>query len=99
MQSVNQINAQIKLLQVWKSHHIEAHPTRWTRRNEVNQELRTRSAVSNNLIEAHGGRIITSTFVNDAAKVWNNAPESIKSCVTIQSVKKQIKQYTATLPI
>ena len=50
-------------------------------------------------IEAHGGRIITSTFVNDAAKVWNNAPDSIKGCVTIQSVKKQIKQYTATLPI
>ena len=99
MQTVNQINAQIKLLDVWKSLQSESHPTKWSRRNETNPETRTRSAITNNLNEAYGGKIITSTFVNDAAKLWNNAPESIKSCTSIYSVKKEIKKYTGKLPL
>ena len=72
---------------------------KWARRNENNQEQRTRAAKTNNLCEAHGGKILSSTFMNDAAKLWNIAPESIKNCVTVSSVKKQIKLFTATLPI
>ena len=72
---------------------------KWARRNDNNPEQRTRAAAMNNLSEAYGGKILTSTFVNEAAKLWNIAPDCIKNCVTISSVKKQIKQFTATLPI
>ena len=72
MQSVNQINAQIKLMDVWKSLYSDTHPTRWARRNDSNTERRTRSAGVNQLSEAFGGKILTSTFVNDADKLWNN---------------------------
>ena len=99
MQSVNQINAQIKLMDVWKSLYSDTHPTRWARRNDSNTERRTRSAGVNQLSEAFGGKILTSTFVNDAAKLWNNAPDTIKQCGTLYAVKKQIKIYTATLPL
>ena len=98
MQSVNQINAQIKLLDVWKSLKSDSHPTKWARRNDSNPELRTRSADVNQLIEAYGGKILTSTFVSDAAKLWNKAPDSIKQCESLNAVKKQIKMYTETLP-
>ena len=54
---------------------------------------------SNQLNEAHGGKIITSTFVNDAAKLWNIAPDSIKQSESIHSAKKNIKIYTTSLPI
>ena len=67
MLSVNQINAQIKLLDVWKSTQSEYHPMKWARRNDNNPEQRTRAAAMNNLSEAYGGKILTSTFVNDAA--------------------------------
>ena len=97
--SVNQINAQIKLLDIWKSQNSETYPTKWTRRNETNQDRRTRAADANLLNEAHGGKILTSTFVNDAAKLWNNAPEIIKLSKTVYSAKKNIKIYTASLPI
>ena len=62
-------------------------------------ERRTRAADANLLNEAHGGKILTSTFVNDVAKLWNNAPESIKLSKTVYSAKKNIKMYTASLPI
>ena len=61
--------------------------------------LRTRAADANKLIEAHGSKILTSTFYSDAAKVWNNAPDCIKQCQSVYAVKKQIKQYITSLPI
>ena len=73
--------------------------TKYPRRNDTNPEQRTRSAVTNKLDEAVGGKIITTTCINDAAKLWNGAPDSIKNCVSIYSVKKCIKAYTSTLPL
>ena len=43
--------------------------------------------------------IQSMTFINDAAKVWNNAPSVIKECTSMSSVKKLIKTFTKTLPI
>ena len=91
--------AQIKLLDVWKSKNCDAHPTKWLNRNDTNSDLRTRAADANKLIEAHGSKILTSTFYSDAAKVWNNAPDCIKQCQSVYAVKKQIKQYITSLPI
>ena len=42
MQTVNQINGQVKLLDVWKAQHFERHPTNYPRKNDSNQEQRTR---------------------------------------------------------
>ena len=41
----------------------------------------------------------SQTFINDEANVWNGAPNTIKDCTSLSSVKKQIKIYTQTLPI
>ena len=96
---VNQINAQIKLLDVWRSLKWEPHPTQWARRNDTNQERRTRAAEVNQLKEAYGGKILASTFVKDAAKLWNKAPYCINFSDPIYSVKKNIRNYICTLPI
>ena len=39
------------------------------------------------------------TFYNDAARVWNAAPNNIKDCKTIVAVKKHIKTFVKTLPV
>ena len=39
------------------------------------------------------------TFYNDAARVWNGAPNNIKDCKTIFTVKKHIKTFVQTLPV
>ena len=41
----------------------------------------------------------SNTFINDAARVWNNAPQAIKDCKSIDTAKKAIRQYIVTLPI
>ena len=96
---VNQINAQIKLLEVWKSMNIPAYPIQWPKRSE---ELKREGLKSLNkpeiMIKGHT-KIQSQTFINDAALMWNNAPRAIKDCKTLGSVKKQIKIFVQTLPI
>ena len=53
---------------------------------------------ANQLIETYGCKILSSTFVNDAAKMWNNAPEDIKSSNSVYSAKKNIKNTVLVYP-
>ena len=97
--SVNQINAQIKLTEVWKSQNIPSYPIQWpTRKDEI---IRTGLKSSNKPELSIKGKtcIQSQTFINDAAKIWNNAPSDIKECKSIYAAKKQIKIYIQSLPI
>ena len=60
--TVNQINAQIKLLDFWKSLHSETYPTKWATRNDVTTERRTRAADQNQLHVEIGCSILNSTL-------------------------------------
>ena len=42
---------------------------------------------------------IRKETIDHNANVWNNAPCAIKECISLSSVKKQIKIYIKTLPI
>ena len=43
--------------------------------------------------------IQSQTFINDAAKLWNHAPNALKTCKTLGSAKKQIKLFIQSLPL
>ena len=97
--SINQINAQIKLLEIWKSQNIKSYPTKWKTRNE---EMKRDGLKTNNkpeLVIKGKSYIQSQTFINDAANVWNKAPTVLKECKSLSSVKKQIRIYIKTLPI
>ena len=97
--SVNQINAQIKLLEVWKSKNLDSYPIQWlNRKDEINREG-LKSYNKPDLIITGKSLLQTLTFINDAASVWNSAPSAIKEGTTLNSVKKQNKSYIQTLPI
>ena len=97
--TVNQINAQIKLVEVWKSTHSETHPMRWENRNDLTAERRTRAAFQNQLHVGIGCAILNTTFKNDAARLWNQAPDDIRACNILYAAKKCIKKYVMNLPI
>ena len=63
------------------------------------KEAIIKSLEANQLKEAHGGKILTSTYINDAAKLWNIAPDNIKHSDSIYSAKKNIKNFIRGLPI
>ena len=78
-------NAQIKLLEIWKSQHSETYPIKWISLNESAQDRRTSGSSENLLKETFGCQILNSTFINDSARIWNLVPEFIKSSVTLSS--------------
>ena len=96
---MNQTNAQIKLLEVWKSLQSESYPMKWAKRNDLTLDRRTRAADENHLHVENGCSILNSTFMTDAARIWNQALENIKNCTTLYLVKENIKAYVPNLPI
>ena len=97
--SVNQLNAQIKLLEIWKSLNIVGYPL-VIRQQEIVENVATTRAAASGRPCAIGRSLLTqSTCVSDGVKVWNLAPTLIKECTSLYKAKKLIKQYVRTLPI
>ena len=96
--SVNQLNAQIKLQEVWKAQNNKNYPTQWVLDPKI-VDARTRSVQKEALIVDGKGLRLQSTFYSDAANLWNKAPDAIKKSLTIYSAKSEIKKYILTLPI
>ena len=99
MMSVNQINAQIKLSEMWKAVNDEDHPFNISKR-ESGPDSRAMRSISNEVLTVLSfSELSKQTFNNDGIKAWNNAPLSIKSCNTYTSAKFQIKKFVKTIPI
>ena len=97
--SVNQINAQIKLTEIWKSVSTANYPITTSTVQRSDNVMTTRAATIGTLQEAKITTKSERTFLNDAIHIWNLAPSSIKNCTTIYSVKKAIKAFVSTLPV
>ena len=97
--SVNQINASIKLLEVWKSMNDTAYPIKWIKRRDDQQRLGLKSSNKPDITIKSHSKIQSGTFFNDAAQIWNDAPVSIKECKSIYAAKKNIKSFVKSLPI
>ena len=99
MLSVNQLNAQIKISEVWKATNDSSFPLKIKCVSHETTPCVTR-AVSNGLLVEFGKTdILQSTFLSDASKAWNKCPSSVTSCKTLWSAKKAIRTFVETLPI
>ena len=96
--SVNQLNAQIKLQEVWKAKNNKNYPTQWEKDPKM-VDSRTRSIQRDTLVVSGKSAKVQNTFYSDAASIWNTAPESIKSAKSLHSAKMEIKKFITTLPI
>ena len=97
--SVNQLNAQMKLLDMWKANNINTYPIKVNKVVCVGDRSTTRAVTNGSLQETGRTILAKNTFYNDAVVAWNLAPEAIKKCATIWSAKKQIKEFVKKLPI
>ena len=95
MMSVNQLQAQIKLTEMWKASNVKTYPLNIGKRN-LGEEIRiTRSVTNENLNEPK----TLTTFIGDATRLWNKAPLAIRSAKSISTAKKEIKIFCKNLPI
>ena len=99
MLSVNQLNAQIKITEVWKALNDTNRPLKVEKVVQGKSNCLTRAVATGNLKEFGKTSLVQSTFLSDASKVWNKCPNSIKECDTVWKAKKSIRTFVQSLPI
>ena len=99
MLSVNQINAQMKLSEMWKAVNDEDHPFNIVKR-ESGPNIRAMRSITNEVLPTQNfSELSKQTFINDGIKAWNVAPLKIKSCSSYASAKTEIKKFVKSIPI
>ena len=99
--SVNQVAAQMKLIEVWKSENILGHPLSLNPYNSHNSELRQTLRERPNRVYNDSTKFVVSqsSFHMDAARIWNRAPKAVTTAKTINELKKATMAFVKTLPI
>ena len=99
MLSANQINAQVKLTEMWKASNVKDYPIKLIKKESNSENMSTRSTTRGDLVLKGKNEMCNSSFILDASKNWNNAPNSIKDSNSIYKAKIEIKKYVSTLPL
>ena len=99
MLSVNQTAAQIKLTEMWKAINVPKFPIKVNKQQTPNDSRTTRGVTNGRIIEEGSSNLVTNSFIGDATRLWNRAPEAIKTAGSIFCAKQEIKKYVSTLPI
>ena len=97
--SVNQLSAEIKLVEAWKCTHIESYPLR-LEPNNPNRADCLRSIRPSSIKQWKDESSSTAariSFSRDTAKLWNNAPVAITNAISLYSAKREIKSFCKTL--
>ena len=87
MLSINQLNAQIKLTEIWKAVEDVDHPFK-IQVPMINTEAWQQDTSNRKL-----WLILQKTFINDSIKAWNLAPNDLKIKVNIYGAKVAIKTF------
>ena len=99
MLSVNQVNAQVKLTEIWKSINDDKYPIQSQKLN-YNTEARSTQASNRGALKIEASTLKRqATFLNDAFKIWNAASSNIKNSKSLAIAKKEIRKFATTLPI
>ena len=100
MLSVNRMNAQVKLTEVWKALNNKDIPLNLNLPS-IDPELRVSRSASNGRLKICNGKTEASqsTFLNDSKRVWNEAPQAIRDCKSIFTAKTEIKKFVKTIPL
>ena len=90
MMSVNQLNVQIKIQEIWKSLNIPDHPIQIARQTVNVDGPSTRASHDGRLIEKGFSCLAQKTCLNDAIRLWNKLPESVTKCDSFNQIKNKL---------
>ena len=99
--SVNQLAAEIKILEVWKSLNVVNCPTKLEPYNPLLNATFHSLRPKTNRVFCDSARlqISNSSFNIDAARLWNVVPLEVRISITVIEAKRAIKTFCKTLPV
>ena len=96
--SVNQLAAEIRLMEVWKSLNLEDYCLK-SLFQEVDRERTTRSTGTRKLKINFKTKIRESSFHYQSVRVWNSAPEDVTNASNESQAKSAIRRFVLSLPV
>ena len=99
MLSVNQLNAKIKILEIWKSLNITNYPLKIDTKVEKNNVTNTRAMTKKSPLEVGTSCLTKKSCISDAIRIWKIVPQNIKDSETIFTMKKKTREFVLTLPM
>ena len=87
MLSANQINASVKLLEVWKALKLDNYPLTINKQKCDHENVNTRANIENKPIEIGKTILTQKTCVSDAIRIWNRAPKQITESTSVYQAK------------
>ena len=97
--SANQLNASVKLLEIWKALNVDNYPLSVDRQEENINGMSTRGDMACRPKEIGKTILTQKTCVSDAIHLWNQSPKIIKESNSVYKAKKEIKAYVKLLPV
>ena len=95
MLSVNQMQGQIKIMEMWKSKNVKNYPLKINILKENDSGITTRGASR----EQFRINQTPKTCIGDATRLWNRAPPAVQEAKSITVAKKESKKYCSGFPI
>ena len=99
MLSINQLNAKIKIIEIWKAINIDRYPLVLESLAPKEETASTRAMTAGRLIEMGKSNLAFNSCIGDAVRLWNRAPEDIKNCKSLSQVKNAAKTFVKSLPL
>ena len=84
---------------MWKTLNVENYPQVGIQKINTSSHMSSRATSRSDIIVKGKIELRQSSFVNDAAKNWNIAPNIIKQSKSLSCAKREIKKIVQTLPI
>ena len=91
MLSVNQLNGQIKIQEIWKSLNIKKYPIQIEKQTPRDSGLSTRADTKGRLIEQGFSCLSQKSCINDAVRIWNRLPWACRELWIVISNQKTSK--------
>ena len=98
MLSINQLNAQIKIMKIWKANNIKDYHLKLNNKEIVTGNISTRACTQGRLIEPGTKPIMQKTCILDAIRLWNKTPSVVTLATSLPSAKQASKDFVKTLP-
>ena len=99
MSSVNQLNAQCKLLEIWKALNVGDYPLKSVQQTVNHDGVWTRADSRGRPLNIGKSNVVQRTCVSDAIRLWNQAPQEVTSSPNLSMAKSARKKYARKLPV
>ena len=99
MLSVNQLNAQVKLLEMWKALNLVDYPLKIKQQTVTESGVSTRASHKGRPINIGKSNTTKNSSISDSIRVWNLSPITVTDSKNIYLAKKAIKSFARSLPI